>query len=110
MFLPRFDIFRALLEYTLALRKVIRIPESNKFSLVESGILGSGIWNPTLRIQNPAKDWNPESKLLKIHSKSGWLESGIQYLESEIHSMESRIHDCLGLPYMGRNSIWEFLR
>ena len=38
--------------------KGIRIPQSRNFLLVESGILGFGIRNPT-------KDWNPESKLPK---------------------------------------------
>ena len=33
--------------------KGIRIPESTNFLLVESGILGLGIRNPALRIQNP---------------------------------------------------------
>ena len=32
------------------------------FSFVESGILGFGIWNTAQGIQNPTKDWNPESK------------------------------------------------
>ena len=49
--------------------KGIRIPESRNFLLVESGILGFGIRNTALRIQNPTKDWNPESNLLKIHSR-----------------------------------------
>ena len=49
--------------------KGIRIPESTNFVLVESGILGFGIQNPALRIRNPTKDWNPESNLLKIHSR-----------------------------------------
>ena len=49
--------------------KGIRIPESRNFLLVESGILGFGIRNPALRIRNPTKDWNPESNLLKIHSR-----------------------------------------
>ena len=37
----------------LAPCKGIRIPESRNFLLVESGILGFGIWNPALRIRNP---------------------------------------------------------
>ena len=49
--------------------KGIRIPESRNFLLVESAILGFGIRNPALGIRNPSKDWNPESKLLKIHSR-----------------------------------------
>ena len=35
--------------------KVIRIPESGKFLLVESGIMGSGIQNPAFGVQDPAK-------------------------------------------------------
>ena len=49
--------------------KGIQIPESTNFSVLESGILGFRIRNPALRIWNPANDWNPESKLLKIHSR-----------------------------------------
>ena len=53
----------------LAPCKGIRIPESRNFLLVQSGILGFGIRNPALGIRNPTKDWNPESNLLKIHSR-----------------------------------------
>ena len=53
----------------LAPCKGIQILESRNFLLVESGILGFGIRNPALRIRNPTKDWNPESNLLKIHSR-----------------------------------------
>ena len=55
--------------------KVIWIPESGKFLLVESaitgniclwnpqsGILGFKIRSPAQEIQNPANDWNPEYK------------------------------------------------
>ena len=45
-----------------ALCKGIRIPECKKFLLVESGILGFGIWNTAQGIRNPIsidKDWNP---------------------------------------------------
>ena len=56
-------------DLSIAPCKGIRNPESTNFVLVESGILGFGIQNPALRIQNPAKDWNPESNLLKIHSR-----------------------------------------
>ena len=56
----------------LAPCKGIRIPESRNFLLLESGILGFGIRNPALRIRNPTKDWNPESNLLKIHSRLNW--------------------------------------
>ena len=64
-------------------------PESGKL-LVESGILGFGI-------RNPSKDLNPESKV-------PLTKTGIQYLESVIHGVESRIQDCLGFPYMRRSS------
>ena len=37
--------------------KVIRIPESRKFLLVESVLLGIGIQNPAFGIQNPTKEW-----------------------------------------------------
>ena len=42
--------------------KEIRIPESMKFLLVESGILGFGIQNTAVGIRNPTEDWNPESR------------------------------------------------
>ena len=64
-------------------------PESGKL-LVESGILGFGI-------RNPSKDLNPESKV-------PLTKTGIQYLQSVIHGVESRIQDCLGFPYIGRSS------
>ena len=62
-------LFRAAFALQFAPCKGIRIPESRNFLLVESGILGFGIRNPALRIRNPTKDWNPESNLLKIHSR-----------------------------------------
>ena len=37
----------------------IRVLESVKFLLVESGILGFGMRNTAQRIRNPTKDWNP---------------------------------------------------
>ena len=51
--------------YVFAPYKVIRIPESRKFLLVESGILGSGIQNPAFGIQDPAKKGNSESTCWK---------------------------------------------
>ena len=51
-----------------------------KFLLVESGILGFGIWNSTPGIRNPA------------------IAIGIQN-----HSVHSRIEGSLGLLYRGRN-------
>ena len=65
----------------LAPYKGILIPESGKFLLVESRILGFlGIRKTALEIQNSANDWNPESKLR-------WQRSGIQCLESGIHKV-----------------------
>ena len=66
------NFLRTALNDTFAPCKGIRIPESTNFLLVESGILGFGIQNPALRIRNPTKDWNPESNLLKIHSRLNW--------------------------------------
>ena len=42
--------------------KRIRIPESKKILLLESGIPGFGIRNIAQVIRNPTKDCNPESK------------------------------------------------
>ena len=39
----------------------MRIPESGKFLLVESGIFGFGIRNSAQGIRNPSNDSNPES-------------------------------------------------
>ena len=68
-------------------------PESAKFLLVESGILGFGIWNTAQGIRN-----------LKAIFGIRKLSSRSQYLESGLHGVESRIQDCLGFPYMGRLS------
>ena len=38
------------------------ILESEKFLLVETGILGSGMRKTAEGIRNPTYDWNPESK------------------------------------------------
>ena len=51
--------------------KGIQIPESRKFQLVESRILGFGIRNTAVGIWNPTDYWNPESE---FH----WKRSGIQ--------------------------------
>ena len=40
----------------------IRNPESGKFLLLESEILGFGIRNTAIGIRNPTYDWNLESK------------------------------------------------
>ena len=39
----------------------IRIPESKKFLLAESKILGFEIWNTVQRIRNPTNNWNLQS-------------------------------------------------
>ena len=39
-----------------------RNPQSEKFVLVGSELLGFGIRNPGQGIRNPANDWSPESK------------------------------------------------
>ena len=51
-------------KWQLAPCKVIRIPESRKFLVVESGILGFGIQNPAFGIQDPARKGiqNPSAK------------------------------------------------
>ena len=63
----------------------MRIPESVKSLLVESGIL------LRIGIQNPIST-----------DKESW----IQYLESGIHGMESRIQDFRGFLYMERIFQW----
>ena len=53
--------------------KGIRISESRKVFLVESGILGFGIRNSALGIRNPTKDWNPHwIKLLARKKNHLW--------------------------------------
>ena len=42
--------------------KGVWIPESRKFLLVESEIVGLRIWNTAQGIRNPTNDCNPESK------------------------------------------------
>ena len=50
-----------IIDYKITSCKGIRIPESVKFFLVESGILSIGIQNTAQGIRNPTKGWNPES-------------------------------------------------
>ena len=57
--------------------KGIRITESRKILLMESGILGIGIRNTTQEIRNPTNDWHPESKFYWQIVKS-WPVPGIQ--------------------------------
>ena len=80
--------------------KRVRIPQTGKFLLVESEILGLGIRNTTQRIRNPTKDCNPESK---FH----W-QNEINNLESGIRGVKFKIQDCLGFPFKGRNFRWTF--
>ena len=59
-------------------------PESRKFLLVESGILGFGIRNTSEGIWNPTNDWNPESKFHWQTIRNP--EPGIWYLLRRIHN------------------------
>ena len=93
--------------------KVIRILESRKHLLVESGIqrniclwnlesketFACGIWNPGLGIWNPRKvtSWSLESNE---------VESWIQYLGSGVHIFYSGIQDYHSLPYTGNLFKW----
>ena len=43
--------------------RIMRIPESDKFLLLQSGILGLGIWNSVQGIWDRANNWNAESKI-----------------------------------------------
>ena len=85
--------------------KRIRIPESVKALLVESGIrenlavvepgiLGFGIQNTAQGILKPLR--------IGIQNPRFTKNTGIQYLGSGIHGMAYRIEDCLGFPDMGR--------
>ena len=68
----------------LAPSKGITIPETKKFSLVESGIQHKNSGIPlTIGIQNP----------------SSTVKTGIQHLESGLCRVESRIQDYLRFPY-----------
>ena len=53
-------------EHYVAPCKVIRIPKSRKFLLVESGILGIGIQNPAFGTQNPTKKWIQDPFLSRL--------------------------------------------
>ena len=56
------------LEYKFAPYKGIPIPESGKFLLVESGILGSGTSNPVPGIRNPRREiQNPRLSWIHLH-------------------------------------------
>ena len=79
-----------------------RIMESGKFFLVEtgiweiflveSGLLGFGIWN------------TPQGILIPLRIESSTIkdpDSSTRNPESRIHALEFRIQDYLGFPYMG---------
>ena len=61
--------------------KGIRIPESEKSLVVDSGILGFGIQNTAQGIRNPTA--------IGIQNPSSTDGEGIQYLESGIHGVKS---------------------
>ena len=48
--------------FSLKSLHVMRIPECEKFLLVESGLLGFGIRNTAEVLRIPDNNWNPESK------------------------------------------------
>ena len=74
----------------------IRVLESVKCLLVESGILGFGIRNTAQGIRNPTKDWNP----IQGSTRKKWNQvPGIRNPR-----VESRIQDCLGFPNMRRKA------
>ena len=74
--------------------KGIQIPESVKFFLVESGILGFGTQNTAQGIRNPNKEWNLEFKLQ-------W-----KILESSTRNPESKtVLGCVPLIWSGSGSV-----
>ena len=80
----------------------IRIPESGKFLLVESGI-GENLtrWRGILGfgIQNTAQGISESPTRLESRIQVLLTKTGVQYLQSGIHCMESRIQDCPGFRY-----------
>ena len=83
--------------------KGIRIPESGKFLLVESGILGLEIRNTAEKSGNPltTRIQNPSS----IDAQWETLES---IIKSGIHGVEYKIQDGLEFPYIAWIKIWKF--
>ena len=87
----------------IAPRKEIQILESGKVLLVESRILeialvetrllGFGIWNAAQGIQIPLS-------IGSRNQRSTDNKSRIQYLESGIHGVESRVRDSIRFSYM----------
>ena len=66
-----------------------RFQNLEKFFLMESGILGFGIWNSAQWIRNIANNWNPE---FKFHWQA-------------IRPLESKIQDCPGFIGIGRKIV-----
>ena len=64
--------------------KGIRIPESGKFSIVQSRILDLGIRNAAQGFPNPANDWNPESTFQWQRIRNP--EAGIRNLKRKIQN------------------------
>ena len=84
--------------------KGIRITESGKILLMESGILGIGIRNTTHQeIRNLTNDWHPESKFYWQIVKS-WPVPGIRNPQRGIQNPRLS-----WIPtYMGREQHWTF--
>ena len=63
------------LEYKFGPWKVIRIPKSGKFLLVESGILRSGTQNPVPVIRNPRRGiQNPRLSWIHLHGAKRYAQ------------------------------------
>ena len=76
--------------------KGIRILESRKWLLVESGPLQIFVLEFAIKLKKSGIALTIGNR----NPNSTDKESGIHYLESGIHSVESRTQDCLGFPYM----------
>ena len=86
--------------------KGIQIPESVKFFLVESGILGFGTQNTAQGIRTPNKEWNLEFKLQwKILESSTWNPESLEW-----DSESKTVLECVPLIWSGSGSvIWDHL-
>ena len=86
--------------------KGIRIPESVKFFLVESGNLGFGTQNTAQGIRNPNKEWNLEFKFQwKILESSTWNPESMEW-----DSESKTVLECVPLIWSGSGSvIWDHL-
>ena len=86
--------------------KGIRIPESVKFFLVESGNLGFGTQNTAQGIRNPNKEWNLEFTFQwKILESSTWNPESMEW-----DSESKTVLECVPLIWSGSGSvIWDHL-